>query len=79
MNEIARLLIIKTSITTKSNSQNMFSTAAIRLEVLVISRPRIGRKRKVETIYGALQAIQKYVSNLVGTVVATARDSLGQL
>ena len=79
MNEIARLLIIKTSITAKSNSQNMFSTAAIRLEVLVISRPRIGRNRKVETIYGALQAIQKYVSNLVGTVVATARDSLGQL
>ncbi len=69
----------KTIVTTKSPNQKIFSTAAIRLEVLVTSTPIIGRKRKVETMYGPLQAIQKYVSNLVGGTAAKDGASLGQL
>ena len=78
-NEMARLLIVNTIIAMKSRSQKMFSTAAIRLEVLVTSTPRIGRNRNVETMYGALQAIQKYVSNFVDGLDTSAGFSLGQL
>ena len=77
--EIARLLMAKTIIVTKSPNQKMFSTAAMRLKVLVTSRTRIGRKRKVETMYGARQAMQKYVSNFVDGLDANAGSALGQL
>jgi hypothetical protein len=57
--EIARFLINNTKSATNSPSQKTFSRAAIRLEVLVTSTPIMGRNRKVETMYGALQAIHK--------------------
>jgi hypothetical protein len=62
----------------KRKSQKMFSTAATKLEVLVTSTPRIGRNRKVDTMYGALHAMQKYVSKLVCLEEgANVVDSLG--
>ena len=56
-----------------------FSNAAIKLDVLVTSLPTNGRNRNVEIMYGALHAIQKYVSNLVGGVDPIEGVSLGQL
>ena len=63
------LVLVLTSITTmKMNipSQAMFSIAAIRLDVLVVSMKMSGRKRKVAAMYGARHAIQKYISKLDG-------------
>ena len=59
-------------------SQRRFSRAANKLDVLVVSRPIIGRKRNVALIYGARQTMQKYVSKLVGGRFIKARPSLGQ-
>ena len=74
-----RFLINITTMKIKALSQAMFSRAAKRLDVLVTSTPMRGRKRKVAAIYGARQAMQKYVSKLVGGRFATVMPSLGQL
>jgi hypothetical protein len=71
--------VIKNNIITNRDIQIRFSNAAIKLDVLVTSTPMIGRNRNVEIMYGALQAIQKYVSNFVGGVDANEGFSLGQL
>ena len=74
-----RFRILSITKIAKSDSQIKFSIAAIKLDVLVTSTPIIGRNRKVVIIYGALQAIQKYVSNFVGGVAIAVGFSLGQL
>ena len=56
-----------------------FSIPAIELDVLVTSTPIIGRNRNVEIMYGALQAIQKYVLSFVEGVDVNEGVSLGQL
>jgi hypothetical protein len=76
---MARLLIANAIIVMQSRSQKMFSMAAMRLEVLVTSTPSVGRNKKVETMYGALQAIQKYVLSLLGGPTVKGCTSLGQL
>ncbi len=76
---IPRFLIIKVSIIATKVTQMRFSNAAIKLDELVTSTPIIGRNRNVEIMYGALQAIQKYVLNFVGGVDANKGVSLGQL
>ena len=79
MKEMWRFFIININTTANEDTQMRFSNAAIKLDLLVTSRPIIGRNRNVEIIYGALQAIQKYVSSFVGGVDANGGDSLGQL
>ena len=74
-----RFLKIITTINTNAPSQAIFSIAAIRLDVLVVSMKMSGRKRKVAAIYGARQAIQKYVSKLDGGRLVYANPSRGQL
>ena len=76
---MTRLLIPRAIIVMKIKSQKRFSIAAMKLEVPVISTPRIGLNRKVETMYGARQAIQKYVSNFVEGFDTRVGFSLGQL
>jgi len=61
-----RFLISITTMKKNAPSQAMFSIAAKKLDVLVVSMTMSGRKRKVAAIYGARQAIQKYVSKLDG-------------
>ena len=78
-NATLRFLINIPIIKINAPSQRMFSRAAKMLDVLVVSRPIIGLKRNVAAIYGARQAMQKYVSRLAGGRFATARLSLGQL
>jgi hypothetical protein len=56
---ILRLRNNNPKIIRKKLTQAKFSNAARRLDVLVASSPRIGRNRNVETIYGALHAMQK--------------------
>ena len=77
-NATLRFLINIPMIKINAASQRIFSSAAKRLDVLVVSRPIIGRKRNVALIYGARQAMQKYVSKLVGGRFATTKPSLGQ-
>ena len=74
-----RFFIININTTANEDTQMRFSNAAIKLDLLVTSRPIIGRNRNVEIIYGALQTMQKYVSGFVGGVDANGGDSLGQL
>jgi hypothetical protein len=74
-----RFLISITTIKRNTPSQAMFSSAAKRLDVLVVSITMNGRKRKVTVIYGARQAIQKYVSKLDGGRLVYANPSRGQL
>ena len=74
-----RFLMIRINNSTNENIQIRFSKAPIKLDVLVTSIPTIGRNRNVEIMYGALQAMQKYVSNFVEGVDAIESDSLGQL
>jgi hypothetical protein len=74
-----RFLINITTMKIKAPSQAIFSIAAKRLDVLVTSIAMRGRKRKVAAIYGARQAMQKYVSKLVGGRLVTAKPSRGQL
>jgi hypothetical protein len=76
---MCRFLMIKNRIITKESIQMRFSIAANKLDVLVRPEPMVGLKRNVEIMYGALQAIQKYVSNLVGGVIPIEDVSLGQL
>jgi hypothetical protein len=78
-NATLRFLINIPIIKINAPSHRIFSRAAKRLDVLVVSRPIIGLKRNVELIYGARQAIQKYVSKLVGGRFTRASPSLGQL
>ena len=78
-NATLRFLINIPIIKIKAPSQRRFSRAAKMLDVLVVSRPIIGRKRNVAAIYGARQAMQKYVSKVVGGRFIKARPSLGQL
>ena len=47
-----------------ATNQKTFSTEAKRLDELPTSNPSVGLKRKVKVVYGALYAIQKYLSNL---------------
>ena len=61
-----RFLITIIMMNINAPSQAMFSIAANKLDVLVVSMKMSGRKRKVAAIYGARQAIQKYVSKLDG-------------
>ena len=78
-----RFLISITTMKKNAPIQAMFSIAAKRLAVLVVSITMSGRKRKVAAIDGARQAIQKYVSKLDGgrlvfTIVYT-KPSRGHL
>ncbi len=71
--------MIRNNTAINKDIQMRFSAAAIKLEVLVTSMPMIGRNKNVEIMYGALHAIQKYVSNLVEGVGVRVGVSLGQL
>ena len=76
---MARFRINNPKMVMKNATHTMFSIAAKRLDLLVMSTPTIGRNRNVATMYGALQAIQKYVMNLVGGEIANDGVPIGQL
>ena len=72
-----RLLTIMYMIRKRVILQMMFSSAAIRLAVLVTSVAMNGLRRNVELIYGALHKMQKYASIRSGGLLITEADSRG--